>query len=381
MDWSGSMKGKLMEPYMEAIVRATLERAAAAGIHDNTLGTNNAVSMDTMQSYITELAAGNRDDGVFHSYSFQFPVANNNLGVANAVDHIINLIITGGSRLHVACNHTDNSGNWHLLTDDKDDTAPAWGWADILADIGDPARITVKESGYLSAAWLAQTYQVLNRIKWFVGRPQDWHQDNEVPTGTFPTLPEREYNSTLGSPVLATELAHVESTYDSTSDSTHIYDNSTKHEYPRAWTNLQYVDDTTDYYHGWIQSWTARYSLGVPVWTTKDYGLTHDIDMYLRVRGYDEFSPQAESWIDAAGEDLFNQFLTDFTVIPADIPSGIDDSPLDYLNLPVIGSTTRPPDWPTTPALGAGWTKKGWYVDHAVIVRKFDVSGGFAFLA
>lgn len=393
MDWSGSMKGKLMEPYMEAIVRATLERAAAAGIQ-NTLGTNNAVSMDIMQSYLTELAAGNRDDGVFHSYSFQFPVTNKNLGVANAVDHIIGIIVDDTPSYIIgtspACNYTDNAGNWHLHTGVRDDTAPRWTWAGILADIGDPARITVKESGYLSAAWLKQVYEILNRLKWFVSYTSHlvptptgnlwvynggWSQDNEVPTGTFPTLPEREYDSALGSPVLATELAHVESTYDATSDSSHDFDISSKNERPRAWSKLQYVDDSPDYYHGWLHSYTQRVALGLSA--CKTASLSQKVDMYVRVRGYDEFSPQAESWIDVAGEDLYNQFLTDYAIAPGDIPTDASD----YLNLPPVGSTTRPPDWPATPALGDGFSQRGWEADGVAIVRKFDVSGGFAFLA
>ena len=362
MDWSGDLAGRPLRPYMDAIVLATIERLEISPSTANRLPLSN---------WLVGLEAW-RDQYEDRPIHFDSDPANSminspyqDVGIGQLIDDILGEIIVDDADdpwdrsrgvsphndAYFACNHTHSSGNWHLYSDDETLVGRRWDWDDMLADIGDPARILVIDTGKISAAWLKQVYEILNRIKWFVAR-QAWY------TVDYPTnyTSSRQADSTIYRPTLAGAKSIAETNYNAASDTTAGGGNDN----PTKYSNVLESAGT------WFADLFTRNNR---ISVKKHSELAFDFDVYALVEGYEEFDDHGVGLT----EGSYNLYDSGSIALADAWPYFYDQA--------LLGDTTRPSWFAGTPATGGANNRRGFEASAPIIVRKYDVTDGFAFLA
>lgn len=382
MDWSGSLAGRRLNPYITAIAMAISERRKALWFYQGTV----ADEFDYIDEWLARDMSARSPAWPNNYGSPLFSVGASSLEggeMGRAIDRALNDFIADdadgvfGQNYVYACNHNDNSGDWDGVSAVRVETGRRWDWPTILADIGDPERIfsgagvsggfTKGNDSYLSAAWLKQVYEILNRIKWFVQQGSDgaWASWKTHDGMTNPRY-SRDFTSTAGYASDALAEAAANDGYDAASDSTSLPSlfGSGTFEDPHQMTEIG--ENGYGIWDAGIAANENRISF------FKEFvDLDFDYDLYALISGHDEFDDYGTGW----PQDLYSR-----------IQDGSVTGAAGYHDMPVIGSTTpRPSPFfagtkTPVPSTNSFWSR-GWIATDTVIVKKYDVTNGFQFLA
>lgn len=137
MSWD-DLHDKRLYPYIEAIRQATIERATVIGA---------SVAADFQTPLTQSMIADYRQ------------VRQTGYQIQSYLDSWIN---GGGGAGRFFVNSTDLSGNW----DDSDHAPPAWTEADMLDAIGATERVRISAGSLFTADWARQQYLMLNNLIW-----------------------------------------------------------------------------------------------------------------------------------------------------------------------------------------------------------------------
>jgi len=371
MDWSGDLSGRLLRPYIEAIVRATIER----------LETTLSTAMQTPLNHLLDALYAFRDHyaaGDHRIIRYENPYIwvresdpSSIIGIGDTIDRILDELIVddaddpwdysrahaSGGNAYFACNYTNNSGNWHLVSDDETIVGRRWDWTDMLAHIGDPARIRVTDTGILSAEWLKQVYEILNRVKWLCARKGDrvvgyegWY------TIDYPTYFTTYRDATEIDADIATAKSDADSTYDATSDN--ILGGGDGN--PTKYSNLVKSGGS------WIATLATKTNR-IPLF--KRSALAFDFEVYALVSGFEEFDAHGTGLVDG----LYNRYDSGSILLADAYPEWHDQA--------LLGDNNRPGWFVGTPVDDGSNNRRGFVASAPIIVRKYDVTDGFAFLS
>lgn len=251
--------------------------------------------------------------------------------IQNRISRLITLFV----------NHLNNSGNWSNT--ERNEIAPMWNEADILAEIGDSERIPAPvQLLELSAEWLYQQYEIINLLVW-------------INSGV---------NSIDGSGVLGTATCAKYPTKPIAGD----IDNAIENIYSRHWVTGAYTaraDNGWGTFVAWAVNGKCKLNLGT------SFGFDSNCTLYafIGIAG-DTALPNSHVYDDGGRGYLAHKWNL---LESKEVLKNNEFTSAEY-GAPSSEFPSYPPD------LGYTNTEKGWRISGAILILKFNVPGGFEFI-